>query len=201
MTGPGASPDLDENLRRRVEALIEDGLSIWEDFDQRVRTQHWHPFIPANYHTVLRDLEKLRAPGLRFLEWGSATGIITIMADMLGYEAYGMELDAQLVSIARNLAQRHHSAARFVVGSFVPAGYRSPLKDGEGRTGTIGDGPSAYIELGMALDDFDLVYAYPWRGEERALIDIMRQYGRPGARLMLYGDEGSNLLPIGTPES
>ena len=190
---------MDETLRQRLETLIEDGLAFWEDFDQRVRTQHWHPFIPADYHTVMRDLAKLREPGLRFLEWGSATGIITIMADMLGFEAYGMELDADLVAIARDLAQRHHSAARFVVGSFVPAGYRSPLKDGEGRFGTIGEGRSAYIELGLALDDFDLVYAYPWRGEEPALIDIMRQYGRPGARLMLYGDDGLNVVPIGTP--
>src|ERR1041384_1520321 len=158
MTSPGVPHDIAETLRRRVESLIEDGLSIWEDFDQRVRTQHWHPFIPANYHTVLRDLQRLRAPGLRFLEWGSATGVITIMADLLGYEAYGIELDARLVGIARELAQRFDSRAKFAAGSFLPAGYRYRSRTGDDRIGTIGTGASAYPELRHPLEDFDVVY-------------------------------------------
>jgi len=45
---------------------------------------------------------------------------------------------------------------------------------GDARMGTIGYGPSAYGELGLALDDFDLVYAYPWGGEEPMMLDLSR---------------------------
>jgi hypothetical protein len=54
--------------------------------------------------------------------------------------------------------------------------------------GTIGEGPSAYGKLGLALDDFDVVYAYPWGGEEPLMLDIMHRYGNPNARLLLHGD-------------
>ena len=37
------------------------------------------------------------------------------------------------------------------------------------------------------LDDFDLVYGYPWEGEEPMMRDLMRRYGAPGARLLLNG--------------
>ena len=177
-------------LEARLDALIEEGTEIWERFDQEVRTDHWHPFVASDYRRVLRALSALRAPGLRFLEWGSATGVITIMADLLGFEATGIELDAELVAMARDLASRHGSRARFAVGSFLPAGYRPRLRNGNGRLGTIGEGPSGYRELGHPLDDFDVVYAYPWKGEERVLLDLIEQYGNRQARLLLHGDEG-----------
>ena len=124
-----------------------------------------------------------------------ATGVIAIMADMLGYEAYGIELDRELVAVARDLARRHGSGARFAVGSFLPAGYRYRPRDGDGRLGTIGRGPSGYGELGHALDDFDVVYAYPWSGEEPVMRDVMRAYGAPHARLILHDVEGDASSP------
>jgi hypothetical protein len=166
-------------------SLIEEGWEIWDRFDREVRDHHWHPFVAADYDRVLEALLELRAPGQRFLEWGSATGVITIMADMLGFEAFGIEIDPDLVRIARGLADRHGSSARFGVGSFLPAGYEWRSTNGDGRRGTIGHGDSAYPTLGHPLDDFDLVYVYPWTGEEPMMHDLMRCYGRPGARLLL----------------
>lgn len=178
---------LDAALRRRLAALIDEGREIWERFDREVRRHEFHPFVAADYERVLATLLPLRRPGLRFLEWGSASGVITIMADLLGLEAYGIELDAGLVEIARGLATRHGSGARFAVGSFLPTGYewRSPTRDS--RLGTIGRGPSGYLELKRPLDDFDVVFAYPWDGEAPIMRDVMRRYGAPGARLILHG--------------
>ncbi|MBX6364336.1 MAG: hypothetical protein IRZ00_10755 [Gemmatimonadetes bacterium] len=178
---------LDAALRRRLAALIDEGREIWERFDREVRRHEFHPFVAADYERVLATLLPLRRPGLRFLEWGSASGVITIMADLLGLEAYGIELDAGLVEIARGLAARHGSGARFAVGSFLPTGYewRSPTRDS--RLGTIGRGPSGYLELKRPLDDFDVVFAYPWDGEAPIMRDVMRRYGAPGARLILHG--------------
>jgi hypothetical protein len=186
----GATPavdGLDLALRGRLESLCEEGREMWDRFDNEVRSKDFHPFVAADYDRVLEALLALRAPGLRFLEWGSATGVITIMADLLGFEAYGIELDPELVETARGMAARYGSDARFVAGSFIPAGYRYRPTGGDGRLGTIGDGSSAYPELKHPLEDFDLVYAFPWHGEEPMMVDLMRAYGGRGARLLLHG--------------
>lgn len=187
----------DAALNARLRALIEEGWEVWDRFDSQVRRERWHPFVAADYDRVLEALLAVRAPGLRFLEWGSATGVVTIMADLLGMEAYGIELDRSLVETARGLAARHRSGARFTAGSFLPSGYRWRPRDGDGRLGTIGEGESAYPVLGHPLEDFDLVFAYPWTGEEPMMQDLMRRYGRPDARLLLNGPDGVQIFSGG----
>ena len=189
MTAP-AVDGVDAALRARISAVCDEGWEFWRRFDADVRQDEWHPFVPADYEVVLEALAAERGAGLRFLEWGSATGVIAIMADLLGFEAYGIELDPALVDEARRLAAEHGSGARFAAGSFLPSGYRFRPADGDGRTGTIGHGASAYPALGHPLDDFDVVYAYPWGGEEGLMLDLMRAYGAPGARLLLHGPNG-----------
>jgi SAM-dependent methyltransferase len=181
--------DLDPALRARLDTLLTEGWEIWDRFDSEVRGSEWHPFVAADYEQVLDALLPLRSPGLRFLEWGSATGIITIMADLLGFEAYGIELDPQLVEVAREMARRYDSGARFVVGSFIPTGYRWRPTSGDGRLGTIGEGRSAYPSLGRPLEDFDLVYGYPWTGEEPMMVDLMKCYGGRNARLLIRSEQ------------
>lgn len=192
-----AEAALDPALRARLHALIDEGAEIYDRFDREVREQHWHPFVPGDYGGILQTLLEFRARGLKFLEWGSATGVVVVMADLLGFDAYGIELDGGLVSIARGLAERYDSRARFVAGSFLPSGYRWRPATGDGRLGTIGQGVSAYAELGLGLDDFDVVYAYPWSGEEPMMLDLMRTYGNSKARLLLHGDHGVNVYAGG----
>lgn len=177
--------------------LFDEGNELWNRFDVEVRQKEWHPFVPADYHRVLQALLPLRAPGLRFLEWGSATGVITIMADLLGFEAFGIELDPGLVAMARDLAARHHSGARFAEGSFLPAGYRYRPGDRDARLGSIGEGASGYLELRHPLEDFDLVFGYPWEGEAPIMFDVIDRYGAPGARFLRYGpDDSVHIHPV-----
>ncbi len=162
---------------------------MWSLFDAEVRQQTWHPFVPADYHRVLDTLLRLRAPGVRFLEWGSASGVITITADLLGFDAYGIELDPALVRLAQDLARRYDSGAHFAEGSFLPAGYRWRPDDRDARLGSIGEGASGYLELKHPLEDFDLVFAYPWEGEAPIMHDVFQRYGGPTARLLIYGPD------------
>ena len=187
---PIALPARSAALDARLAALIDEGWEIFERFDTDVRQKSFHPFVAADYERVLAALTPLSAPGVRFVEWGSATGVITIMASLLGFEAFGIELDPALVCVARQLAAKFDSSATFAEGSFLPAGYRWRPTTGDGRLGTIGDGPSAYPMIGHPLDDFSLVYGYPWGGEEPMMLDLMRTYGRRGARLLMHGDGG-----------
>lgn len=187
---PRPTETLHPDLRRRLDLLAEEGWELWARFDRDVREHRWHSFVPAEYGRVLDALIPLRAPGRRFLEWGSATGVITIMADLLGFDACGIELDASLVRMAEDLAGRHGSGARFTVGSFLPSGYAYHGKDGDGRLGTVGEGVSGYLKLGRPLEDFEVVYGYPWTGEDLVMHDLMRRYGSPDAVLLLHRVSG-----------
>lgn len=198
MRPPPGRLDLDAELRARLGALCTAGWSIFERFETEVRDRRFHPFIASDYELVLEALVAHRGPSLRFLEWGSASGVITIMADLLGYESFGVELDASLVETARDLAKAFGSRARFVAGSFLPAGYefrRARPVEGARRSGA---GPSGYLELGHALDEFDVVFGYPWPGEESMMLDLMRTYGRPDALLLLHSvDDGVQAFRAG----
>ena len=177
---------MDEVLSARLDALCAEGWEIFERFDTEVRDRAFHPFINADYEIVLAALLPHCAPGLKFLEWGSASGVITIMADLLGFDAYGIELDTNLVATARALATKHASRARFAAGSFLPAGYVWRPSSGDGRIATIGEGESGYLQLGHSLDEFDVVFGYPWGGEEAMMLDLMKRYGRANALLLLH---------------
>jgi len=195
-------PQLDAALSERIDALCEEGREFWHRFDTEVRQHHFHPFVAADYDCIRSTLLPLRGPGRRFLEWGSATGVITIMADLMGFDACGIELDSSLVQVARELAVRWSSKARFTVGSFIPMGWEWTPRGGDGRLGTIGRGPSGYVQLGCALADFDVVYAFPWTGEESMMVDLMRCHGHEDARLLLHGPEyGAKIYRAGKLES
>jgi len=195
-----ARAPMDPALHSKLEQLQDEGHEMWRRFDVEVRQQNWHPFVPADYGMVLDTLRDLSGEGASFLEWGSANGVITIMADLLGYDACGIELDPGLVEEARGLATRYVSAARFAEGSFLPAGYEYRDPTGDRRTGTIGTGRSGYLALGMPLEDFDFVYGYPWGGEESVMHDVMKKYGGRNARLLMQGSTGIQIFRNGRRE-
>lgn len=191
-----AAGEGETTLNERVRLICEDGRRVWDTFETEIRQHRFHTFVPGDYECVLRALTEGRgevaqegqAP--RFLELGSATGVIAILADLLGYEAWGIEIDPHLVEVARTLAQRHGSGARFAAGSYLPEGYEWKDEAGDARMGTIGLAAPAYADLGHPLEYFDVVYAYPWQGEEEIFHDLMAQRAGRDARLILHGGEG-----------
>lgn len=188
---------LEPLLRERIEALQEEGRAIFDRFEREVRSAEFHPFKPADYRAVTRTLLAFRGRCRTFLEWGSATGVIAITADMLGFDASGIEIDASLVDTARDLARRYGSEARFAAGSLLPDGYEWRAPSGDPRLGTIERGEPGYPLLGRGLSDFDLVYGYPWTGEDGMMLDIMRRCGGEGARLLINrGSEGMKVYRI-----
>lgn len=194
-SSPPQQPELEPALRQRLAAVCSEGWELWERFDLEVRGREFHSFVAADYDLVLKALIEHRAPGKRFLELGSATGVITILADLLGFEAYGIELDSSLVATARSLAGRFDSKARFVAGSFLPSGYRWEPGLSVWTEESIGLGRSGYLELGLALDDFDVIFGYPWGGEAEMMQDLVRKYGRRGA-LLLLNDVNDGVRPV-----
>lgn len=155
-------------------------------------------FVPSDFDEVYRALVQIHgtriATGRRFVEWGSGAGVVTCLASLVGFDAVGIEIESLLVEIAQSLARRFGITTQFVCGSFVPPG-AEPLIDSSGEvTWLRTDAPDAYAELELDPDDFDVVFAYPWPGEEQMIFDLFEHCASVGALLLTYhSQEGIRL--------
>ena len=151
-------------------------------------------FVPSDFEIVysaLHDIaERHLAPGRSLLEWGSGFGVIACMATWLDFDPHGIEIHRDLVGQAEQLAEDHELPAQFHYGSFVP-------RDGEALTDAVPEshwlesGRPVYDDIGLSIDDFDVVYAYPWPGEEEVPSAIFEHYAQTDALLVSYhGYEG-----------
>ena len=177
-------PEVDEFLdeaNARVTDFIENGkLTITG-------------FVPSDFDIVYHTLEAIAedsiAPGNVFCEWGSGFGAIAMLAAMLEFQAYGIEIERSLVEEARILAEDFDLPVDFVAGSFIPRGGETIVE--EQYTGehswlsSIAD--DAYPQLGMGPGDFDVVYAFPWPGEENVIASLFDEFASVGAILLTYG--------------
>ncbi|MCP4082461.1 MAG: hypothetical protein GY743_19680 [Planctomycetaceae bacterium] len=137
----------------------------------------------------------MREQKSRFIEWGSGLGVVTIMADRLGYEAVGIEAKDLLVDFALDLADDFQSEAEFSVGSFIPDRFEWDPASGDESIRTIIDIPAGYDQLGVELRDFDLVYSYPWPTEHALYHNVMREFADPNSVLLTYdAREGLGLV-------
>lgn len=175
----GETAELLENLPE----LFAEGGRIW---DENENDFHFRDFIAADYERVFQALAMLTDQAETFLEWGSGLGIITSTAGLLGYQAYGIEIDPKLVRKSEELADKYGTNAEFSFGSFVPDDYEWSGEFEDEFFRTIIDDNDGYGEIDMELRDFDLVYGYPWPGERLFFLDIMKKFGRSGAMFMTY---------------
>lgn len=145
-------------------------------------------FVPSSYEAlfpVLRTLfHSTLLRGTTFAEWGSGVGVATMVAAYVGYEAYGIEAEWELVEEARKLADDFDLSAEFVCGSFIPpGGEEHVLKAGEYAWMTTEE-DSSYDDLGVAPDDLDIVYAYSWPDEQQVVAELFEKYAGVGAVLL-----------------
>lgn len=171
-----------ELLPGMAELFAEAG-QIWTDNQNDF---HFRDFIAADYDRVYQALSMLSDQAETFLEWGSGLGIITSTAGLLGYQAYGIEIDPKLVRRSQELAEKYDTRAEFSFGSFVPDDYQWTGEFEDEFFRTILDDRDGYGDLDMELRDFDLVYGFPWPGERLFFLDIMKKFGRTGALFMTY---------------
>lgn len=189
-------------LPTRVEELLREADVRIEQFQHSRQDTPVAGFVPSDFPTVYHRLEALAelnlAAGHRFLEWGSGVGVVACLASMLGFDAMGIEIEPELVTIANGLAEDHEIEAQFACGSFVPEGCEGLLDRQEDITWLRADGANAYEELGLEPDDFDVIFAYPWPGEEQIVFDLFAKTAAVGAILMTFhGQEGVRVVRKG----
>lgn len=190
--------DHDEGLTDEVfEKLVLDGMAAFDRLTHDPRNAYTNLILadPSGARRALRDL---RARGRRFLELGSGLGVITIMADLLGYDAYGIEIEPRLVDESCRLAESVGSGATFVEGSFVPPEFQDEVDLLGADFFTVTSGADAYEEMEMTIGDFDLVYAYPWPDETEWLHTLFRRYAGLNTALLSYSvRDGFELIDAG----
>lgn len=177
-------------------------LRLLNEADARIeRLQHERrerpiaAFVPCDFVLAYTTLERVQecglAPGSRFVEWGSGAGVVTCLAATLGLDAVGIEIEPDLIDIAVGLAEDFDIGAEFALGSFVPPGYEDEVDAQRDINWLRTDGDDAYDLLDLDPDDFDIVFAYPWPGEEQIVFDLFAHAAAVGSLLVTYhGQEG-----------
>jgi hypothetical protein len=191
-------PLVDLNLLIGATAVPGDVRSFLREAERRVarfqRTSRVPGFVPSDFESaygVLRALATAElAPGRLFCEWGSGFGVVAGLAAMLDFDACGIEIEGDLVDAARQLADDFGLPVEFICGSFLPEGGEAHVDAGDGFAWLTTDGGSAHAELGLAPEDFDVIFAYPWPDEERLTQDVFERYAAVGAVLVTYHGSG-----------
>jgi len=168
----------------RVEALLERARRA--ECERRVPPDCVSSDAASVRHALARVDRDGLARGRVFCEWGSGTGVVTVLAALMAFEAHGIEIDRGLVESSRRLAADLGVDATFAHGSYLLPGDEG-LLDGAvhtcPRTGT-----DAYAALGLAPGDCDVVFHYPWPGEEALTDRLFVRHTSPGALLMTFHD-------------
>ncbi|TWT55712.1 class I SAM-dependent methyltransferase [Allorhodopirellula solitaria] len=184
-----------------VHAMVHDLRCRIEAFQDRWDIPQIEQFVAADYQLVYQTLDWLRESqlmiGNRFVEWGCGFAAVTLMADALGWEALGIESESVLIEHGRRTvadwcdALREDSAIaplrppELWQGNFLPAGAEDLADDP--TLPSLGHGSEpVYHRLGLELDDFAVVYSYPWPGEDEFHEQIFDQYAARGAVLVQF---------------
>ena len=160
-------------------------------------------FVSSDSVTVYQSLRAIAAaqlaPGNVFCEWGSGFGVATSLAAMLEFSAYGIEVERSLVDAAQALADDFGLGAEFVHGSFIPPGAEALVDEAYVECSPdsfrlVTESDRAYHDLGLDSYDFDLVFTYPWPGEESVVQRLFERCAAEGALLLTYGQRLSMRL-------
>ena len=142
-------------------------------------------FVPSDFVTVYHSLRAITeanlASGTSLCEWGSGFGVVASLAAMLEFKVCGIEIERGLVNASRRLADDFRLPVEFVHGSFVPSGAEADVEEAYTASSTeyfwlVTDADDAYDELGLGPHDFDVVFAYPWPGEECLIEGLFEKY-------------------------
>lgn len=160
-----------------------------EAFQDRWDRPQIEQFVAADYELVYQSLEwTLQSQamiGRRFLEWGCGFSIVSAMAAGLGLDVIGIEAEKDLLAEGKKTIASWEVDVELLQGDFLPAGAESLAEDP--TLPSLGHGvANGYEQLGLDLDDFAIIYSYPWPGEDDFHEAVFDRYAERGALMMLF---------------
>jgi hypothetical protein len=172
-------------IRDRIE-MARLRIQTFQDNWDRVQIEQ---FVAADYFHLYQSLDWINQNqikiGQRFLEWGCGFAVVSAIADYLGFDAIGIEAESDLLSEGRRTVADWESRAELIHGNFLPPGAES-LSDDPTLPSLGHPVPCGYSQLDLDLDDFAIVYAYPWPGEDDFHETVFDRYAASGALLVLF---------------
>jgi len=170
---------------------------ILVDADQALQAywDQWHKqpieqYVACDFRDVWRAMSQLTesklARGNTFCEWGCGFGIVTGLASQLGWEAVGIEAEAFLVEQAKRFLQRNQLAGEVLHGNFLPPGSERLARSQSDHASLFHQVENAYEKHDLQLDDYALIFAYPWPGEHHFLQEVFRCYGGEDSLMLMF---------------
>jgi hypothetical protein len=167
--------------------------------------------VGSDLPAVDRVLSHIQAEGLAsgpvFCEWGSGLGGVCGVATLNGFTSLGIEIQPRLVEAARSLATDLGLPMVFAEGTFLLPGDEDLTATATSRTRSS-FANDAWDELDLTPADCNVVFAYPWPGEEAFVDSVFFRHAAADTLLVTYHDLDrvlvqrklagrNNLLPLG----
>lgn len=158
----------------------------WDKFKEKPLPQYiecdFELVAAAMKHCCDQDL----IDGRLFVEWGCGFGVVTGIAGLLGLDAIGIEAEEFLCEEARKLLKLNNVEAEIWQGNFLPEGARQLAEPADPLVSLTHEIASAYEQNDFSLQDFAIVFGYPWPGEEHFLRLVFDRFAREDAILLMY---------------
>lgn len=158
----------------------------WDQFSKQPLPQYIECDFDLVAAAMCEIVERNLADGRLFVEWGCGFAVVTGIAGLLGLDAVGIEAEAMLCVEGRKLLAKHGIQAEIWQGNFLPAGAKTLAEDTDPLVSLTHSIAPAYQQHQMSLDDFAIVFAYPWPGEEHFLKLVFDRYARSEALLLMF---------------
>ena len=182
-----------------VARLIDTCSRGWERFFADTDDHQAPRFVPSVPEMVFAALEAVTTrqlpPNRVFCEWGSGFGTATCMAALLGYEAYGIEIEEELVRLSRAIARRLGIPVEILCTSMFPEGYAPYWGVGGAALVTpealsdpddAGRPPLRYAGMAIDIAEIGVFFAYPWPEEQELMQELFDAVAGEGAILIAY---------------
>lgn len=146
-------------------------------------------FVACDYELIYQSLSWMLDIGLptgrRFLEWGCGFSAVCCLAAELGMDVVGIEAEQELLRHGRRLLEDWGQSADLHHGNFLPLGVEDLVDDP--TLPSLGHPlQDCYESIGLDIDDFAIVFAYPWPGEEHFLSGVFDRYAADQALLLQF---------------
>lgn len=169
--------------------LIRQAQERIQAFQDRWDKPQIEQFVASDYELVYVALRWLRQSGRltgnRMLEFGCGFAVVSSLASRLGMDVFGIEAERRLLAQAQQTVRDFNTPVELVHGNFLPRGAEALSMNPDFPS--LGHAvPCGYEKMGLDLDDFSLVFGYPWPGEEKFHEAVFARYGSPGAHLLLF---------------
>lgn len=179
----------DRPISAEVGRLLDQSFAATQAFHDRLDSTKVEQFVASDHRLVYQTLhwidESRLSQGKRFIEWGCGFAVNACVAASLGWDVIAVEAEATLLDEAHKIVQLWQQPVELHHGNFLPA-HAERLADDPYLPSLGHEAESLYDRLDLQIDDFDIVFAYPWPGEEDFLEQVFLKHATSGALLVSF---------------